>query len=240
MKVLAIETATAVCSIAVVENGVVLGERSFEERQMHSEKIIALIDQSLRASSLTMKEIEGLAISIGPGSFTGLRIGLSTAKGIGCALGIPLAAVSTLEALASRVVGERTTAEGSYVLAAIDARRDEVYAAGYRMKKKLEEQIRPCAIEARSLIRLVGREPNVLLVGDGAEKLVRSLSAERSALEDQIRLAPPELRRCSATMVGILGEQQLRRGMHADIASLEPMYVKEFYTTVNPQPFVHV
>src|SRR5258707_364538 len=131
MKILAIETSTAVCGAAVVQEGRVLAERRFEARQIHAQKIISLIDEVLRSTQSGVNDLEGFAVSIGPGSFTGLRIGASTAKGLAYAAGKPVAAVSTLEALALNAARFAEAVNGTLILPLIDARRDEVYSALY-------------------------------------------------------------------------------------------------------------
>src|SRR5258706_14324961 len=104
MKILGIESATVVCAAAIIENGCVRSERTLIAPRIHSEKIISLIDESLDDANITPTELEGVAVSIGPGSFTGLRIGLSVAKGLAYALDKPIVAVPTLEALAANTV----------------------------------------------------------------------------------------------------------------------------------------
>jgi tRNA threonylcarbamoyladenosine biosynthesis protein TsaB len=235
--VLGIETATAVCGAAIVENGQVRAERSVEAQQVHSQKIMGLIDEVLRSTQLLLQRIDGIAISIGPGSFTGLRIGLSTAKGLAFALGKPVTAVSTLEALALNALRHANVNERALILPMIDARRDEVYAASYRQRKDGHEEVVPArAVELRELYEMLEGEELVVFAGDATEKFFRFVVATHSDQSQRFIRLPKEQAVCSAAAVGILGERQLERGVRSDVASLEPLYVKEFYTTMKPQP----
>ena len=104
MKILGIETATSVCAAAIVDDGDVLTEQWIEAQHSHSEKLITLIDKCLQTVNCELKSLAGIAVSIGPGSFTGLRIGLSVAKGLSYASGVPLVSIPTLKALAWNAV----------------------------------------------------------------------------------------------------------------------------------------
>ncbi|HEV8537443.1 MAG TPA: tRNA (adenosine(37)-N6)-threonylcarbamoyltransferase complex dimerization subunit type 1 TsaB [Bacteroidota bacterium] len=237
MKVLAIETATVVCGAAVVENGCVLAERSVEAKQVHSQKIIELIDHCLSASDLEINDLDGIAVSIGPGSFTGLRIGVSTAKGLAYATGKHVVAVPTLEALAWNVVRNAKVERGELVLPMIDARRSEVYAAAYRYaENELVEVLASRDILVNELYALLDGHDRVVLAGDGMEKFRQHLATSDAAHARQVFVVPGEHFNCSPAAVGILGERRLECGQFADLASLEPLYVKEFHTTMVLQP----
>lgn len=246
MKILAIETATAVCGTAVVENGQGIAGRSVEALHVHSEKIISLIDDVLSASRLHINEIDGIAVSIGPGSFTGLRIGLSTAKGLAYAAGKPVVPIATLESLAWNVVRNVNIEHGSLVFPMIDARRNEVYAAGYRYEDKKLVEVLPARVlstgelyevlEGETRARPVQPFGRFVLAGDGAEKFHRFVVSTHPQSAPRLIIVPREHRICNATTLGILGEQRLERGESVDLASLEPYYLKEFTSTMNSQP----
>lgn len=125
--ILAIETATEVCAAALVENGRTISERAVTERNIHSERLLQLIDDMLKEAGVPPSGLSAVAVSIGPGSFTGLRIGLSTAKGLALALGIPIVPVPTLDAVAEEF---RQYGEGNFC-AMIDAKREESFFAFY-------------------------------------------------------------------------------------------------------------
>ena len=240
MRVLAIETATAVCGAAIIEDGHVKAERSIEARQIHSQKIMGLIDEVLQATHSTIREIDGIAVSIGPGSFTGLRIGLSTAKGLAHAAEKPIVAVPTLQALAMHVVRQAKVSDGALILPMIDARRNEVYAAGHRIENgKLHEVVSTRSIVLSDLYEMLDGEEQILLAGDGTEKFQQVIMTIHADQRHRFLIPPREHRLCNAAAIGLLGELQLLQGERADVASLEPFYVKEFYTTTKPQPLVH-
>lgn len=230
MRVLSIETATAVCAAAVIEEGRVLAERSIHEQRVHAEKLITIIDEVLRASA----GYDVIAVSIGPGSFTGLRIGLSVAKGLACGSGKPIVAVSTLEALAFRAVYEALAGSGDQIIAMIDARRRDVYAAGFRYEQNaLLPLFDARAISIPELVYFIPTEHPLICMGDGAEKLWEFHSDTGARL--QLHLPPLEKRLCSAAAVGILGERKARQGEYVDVSSVEPLYGKDFSTLVKTQ-----
>ncbi len=229
--ILAIETATAVCGVALVENGRVILERSIEMPQMHAEKLALMIGSSLAERQLRVSGLAAIAVSIGPGSFTGLRIGLSTAKGLAFASSIPLVTVPTLRALALNAAG--SLPQDTFILPLIDARRDELYGALYQ-GQELAELVPPSAFSVKDAEKVVSRRHPLAVLGDGAEKFVHYREISGVPPDDHVILVDPEKRKCSASSVGILGERLLREGSQADLASVEPLYVKEFFTTFNP------
>jgi tRNA threonylcarbamoyladenosine biosynthesis protein TsaB len=232
MKVLGIETATAVCAAALLSDGRIAAEEAIASPQAHSEKLLILVDRCLRHSGVSLRSLDLIAVSIGPGSFTGLRIGLSSAKGLAAAADLPLVAVPTLHALAWKGCMSRLLpAGGGFVFPMIDARRDEVYCALYRTAGGTPEELLSArAATVKECAAIVPREGIVLFLGDGAEKFIRS-----AAPEERFLVPPEEFRRASASSVAFLGEQMFSRGMRADLASLEPLYVKDFYTLVTTQ-----
>jgi len=231
MNVLAIETATAVCAAAIVDEKRVRAERTLVEKHIHSEKLLSLIDDVRKQAG----DYDAIAVSIGPGSFTGLRIGVSVAKGLAFALDMPLVAIPTLEALAWRAVHEGFARDGDEIVAMIDARRNDVYAALHRVQNKCLTAV--WGPEALSLEALVARLPQhhrVVLMGDAVAKFVRLFGF---LLNDESRFHIPEEahRLCSAAAVGLIGIQRALRQDFANRSTLEPLYVKEFVTLVQQQ-----
>jgi len=224
MTILAIETATAVCAVAVLTKGALRSEASVEGRGLHAERLLGMIESALEEAAVTPQDLTAVAVSIGPGSFTGLRIGLSVAKGLVFGLQIGLAAVPTLEALAWRLAGDQQGNGPAYILAALDARRDEVYCQLFRHTNRgpVGEGLPEDLPVSRVRAILEGKE--VTLTGDGAEKVLGGLS-DRSG----VTLAPPDRRGCSAATVGLLGERMLLEGRGAEPATVEPQYIKEFF-----------
>lgn len=136
--ILGIETATEVCSTALVHDGKVVIEKSLNEKNVHSEKLLMMIDEVLANASCPVKSLEAIAVSIGPGSFTGLRIGLSTAKGLALSNSIPLLAVPSLDGIAEsfRLTGKR---EKNFC-AMIDAKRNESFYAFYSIGDEIRRE----------------------------------------------------------------------------------------------------
>lgn len=134
--ILGIETATEVCSTALVQEGKIVAEQSLKEKNIHSEKLLTMIDEVLTNASCPVKNLHAIAVSIGPGSFTGLRIGLSTAKGLALSCNIPLLAVPTLDGIAESY--RVTTPKKKKFCAMIDAKRNEAFYAFY----SIEEDVR--------------------------------------------------------------------------------------------------
>lgn len=236
MKVLGIETATSVCGAAIIEDGINRSERSLETPHIHSDKLVSLIDSVLVDSGLTLHHLDGIAVSIGPGSFTGLRIGLSVGKGLAYAVEKPLMCVCTLESLAWNIIQESFAQKDDYIIPMIDARRAEVYTALYRYHGNgLEEIVLPCAILLQKFDDLIPDKGSVVVAGDGADKFQAFFQEGQPAFLSRITIPTKERRLCRASTVGLLGERKFLRGERSDIASVEPMYVKEFYTLVKTQ-----
>ncbi len=149
--ILGIETATEVCSTALVHEGKVVMERSLNEKNIHSERLLMMIDDVLTKASCPVKNLQAIAVSIGPGSFTGLRIGLSTAKGLALSCNIPLLAVPTLDGIAEsyRVTSEK----GEKFCAMIDAKRNEVFYAFYSIQEDARRESGYSIAERDSIIQ---------------------------------------------------------------------------------------
>lgn len=230
MKILGIETATSVCAAAVVENGRLLSEKYITEPHTHSEKLLTIIDQVL--NSITV--FDAVAISIGPGSFTGLRIGLSVAKGLAYASARPIVAVSTLEALAYNLIIHEKIKDGALVCPLIDARRDEFYTALYRVNiKELSIVVEPRAKKFNDLLDILPNE-EVVFIGDGAAKF--NIITQENKLNKNFWIFYDGLiNLCSAASVALLGEKQLLRNDTESLAELEPVYIKDFQTIVKTQ-----
>ena len=229
MNVLGIETATTVCAAALAIDDAVVAEESREERYIHAEMLLPMLDAVLRRSGCRPGDLAGVAVSIGPGSFTGLRIGLSVAKGLAFAADLPIAAVPTLRALAQRVAGLHDTQE--HILAVLDARRDEVYYQLFRRSHSGLEQLGE--EQSAPVDRLVERigDRAVTVTGEGAPKLAAQLQRRsREGKRGRYHFADGALAKCSAGTVALIGASHLREGRSEDPASLEPRYVSEFFT----------
>jgi tRNA threonylcarbamoyladenosine biosynthesis protein TsaB len=214
LLVLGIDTATWTAAVGVARGGVVLAEGTHPESRSHGTSLPALVERVLGAAGVRIDDVEALAVSIGPGSFTGLRIGLALAKGIALAGGLPLAAVPTLEALAwvaEAVPGER-------VCAALDARKREVYAALFAVGPGGLERLTPDeALAPEDLAARLG--PADVLVGDAAE-------VYGAVLAPRARVRPFATHPPRGGVVARLGAERLAAGAGADVGAVEPVYVR--------------
>jgi tRNA threonylcarbamoyladenosine biosynthesis protein TsaB len=229
VTVLGIETATSVCAVALVEGASVRIEEGVEERHVHAEKLLFLVDRVLKTSRQLLGNLDGIAVSIGPGSFTGLRVGLSVGKGLSFAADVPLVGVPTLESLAQRIVDASLPDRPEHVLAAIDARRDEVYCQLFQIGDVHYHPVwhpRDCSVAA--VIEELG-DRDVLLVGDGSPKLLRFLEGREGEPACRMTAAAPEVARCSAGTVALMGQRLLEEGKKDDLSRLEPRYIKDFF-----------
>jgi len=217
MRVLAVDTATRVCSVAVVENKVLLAELTVNHGHTHSTHLIPMIEVLLSQCRMAVHELDGFAVTIGPGSFTGLRIGLSTIKGLAFSLAKPAAGVSALDALAYQFPCARGP-----ICPMIDARKGEVYAAGYTFQNGVLNQNWPAmAVSPEHVVTAMSDA--CLYVGNGARlyrdqivELAGSCAGFAPAGQDDIR----------AATVGILGAQQLSQGQPTPLSQLNPWYIR--------------
>ena len=218
--ILSIETSTTVCSVALTKGETIIAESKLLEDKSHASHLTILIQEILNESNYEMSDIKAVAISEGPGSYTGLRIGVSTAKGLCYALGVQLIGVSTLKAMALEVSWAGYS--DSLLCPMIDARRMEVYTAMYG--KSLEEIISPCPmiLDEWSFSETLAAS-KVLFFGNGSEKFKEVLDSDNAHFLESI--TP------SAWAIGLLADRKLRAEEFEDLAYFEPSYLKEFQAT---------
>ncbi len=227
MKVLGIETATPVGSVALVDGRGLRAEFRLATPMAHAEALIAEVARLLREESLRLEDIDGYAVSIGPGSFTGVRVGLATVKGLARACPRPAAAISTLEALAWQG-RQLPDLERRLLCPVLDARQQQVFAALYRWEEGvLRCTMSPAAMRPEALRDLV-TEPT-LFVGPGAD-LYQPLWEGLGALA---RCAPSVV--CSAAAVAECGAAQLRSGEGRTASGLAPVYLKRVMAETGPR-----
>jgi len=221
--ILSLETATNVCSVALTAERETLVNLNLSVNHAHSEKITLLISDCLRYAGLTWAHIDAIAVGKGPGSYTGLRIGVATAKGLCFALDKPLVAINTLESMAYQVANQ---IRGDYWMCpVIDARRMEVYCAIYDQHLRTILPTSAKVIDEQSFEEQLSQQ-SILFFGNGAAKCKPKLAGHPQALFARDIVHP------SAKAVGILAEQAFSEGRFENLAYFEPFYLKEFVTTV--------
>ncbi|MBU6119246.1 tRNA (adenosine(37)-N6)-threonylcarbamoyltransferase complex dimerization subunit type 1 TsaB [Hymenobacter siberiensis] len=225
MLLLSLETSSPICSVALhrVADGSLVGQSELRLDKSHSTHLTILIEQLLANTGHQLADLAAVAVSDGPGSYTGLRIGAAAAKGLCFALDIPLVAVSTLKALAAQVAAGTARPENFLFCPMLDARRQEVYAAIYACDGQEVLAPTPLILDADTLAEQLANN-SVLLFGNGAAKfqVVLGESAQAGFLAG---IEP------SAISVGQLGVAAFHRQEFQDVAYYEPFYLKEVYTT---------
>ena len=218
MKVLGVDTSTMTAGIGIVEEDEILVEVKFSVKITYSEILLSCIDQALKNVGLKIDQMDGFAVSIGPGSFTGLRIGLSTLKGLSFATGKPLASVPSLDALAHLSLYCQYP-----VVAMLDAKKNQVYAAMYETKNgDLKRQSDYLVVDVEDLVKRISQK--TLFVGPGA-KLYQKRLVE--LLKDRACFSLAEQSLPSGATVALLGSKRLILGQIEDIVDLEPMYLRK-------------
>jgi len=222
---LSLETSSPICSIALhnVEDGRLLGQAELRLEKSHSTHLTVLIEQLVANTGHTLRDLAAVAVSDGPGSYTGLRIGAAAAKGVCFALDVPLVAVGTLPALAHQVAARTPRAATYYYAPMLDARRQEVYTALYRADGHELAAPAPLILTPEALAEQVAHHA-VLFFGSGAAKFQPLVSDNPNA----VFLADVQP---SAVSVGELALGAYQRQEFQDVAYYEPFYLKEVYTT---------
>lgn len=220
--ILCIETSTAVCSVAIVSELAVLAVSELTEGNEHASMLTTLIEEVVHKVGIGLEQLDALAISIGPGSYTGLRVGMSTAKGLCYALGKPLIAINTLHALASRYLQLNPQSTATRIVPMIDARRMEVYSAVF---DQTLEQLEPTAATIVDEQTFVGLLTNhkVVFVGNGAGKCVTVLDHPNASFAADVG--------CSAAGMFNQVVQAFADYRFEDVAYIEPFYLKDFVAT---------
>ena len=225
--ILCIETGTDICSVALARNGNLLSLRESGEGRGHAQNLSIYIDEILRENDLSCDDLSAVAISIGPGSYTGLRIGSSLAKGICFASNIPLIAISTLQAMTIGAFADFKAGildveniDGCIFAPMIDARRMEVYTQLFNSKGEVLNDISAEIITETSFESY--KDSDFIIFGDGAEKCKDALNVKSVSFEN---ILP------SARNMVTLAQQYFEEKNFVDIAYFEPLYLKDFIGT---------
>ena len=220
MRILSLETSAKACSAAVTEDGVLLASAFQCSGLTHSRTLMPMVEGMLKNADMTLSSCDAVAVAVGPGSFTGIRIGVAAAKGLAFGADLPVIGVSTLEAMAMGLAWW-----DGLVICAMDARRQQVYNANFISKVgTLTRLTKDRAISLSDLVKEVKNDESAkIFVGDGGKLCYNAL------LEQGVPcvLAPPHLLQQSAAAVGLAAEEALRRGEKAVSAQeLLPVYLR--------------
>ncbi len=223
-RILLIETSTSLCSVALAEDGAVAAARQSAEPRAHAALTAPFVKEVLDERGLRTADLDAVCVSAGPGSYTGLRVGVSTAKGICFAAGIPLLSVGTLEVLVHQARADKLLPLGCrYVIPMIDARRMEVYTAVFTPVGQRLTEVEPRVVDSLSFCNERVAGP-VLFIGDGADKCREALAGPDAhfvqACPQAAAMLAPALREFEA-------------GNFRDTAYFEPFYLKDFVATVS-------
>lgn len=228
MHILQIETATNVCSVALSRQGVCIASVEGDVPNIHAQSLTLFIEEVLEKAGLQYSDIDAVAVSKGPGSYTGLRIGVSTAKGLCYALDIPLIAVDTLYAMYQGFVADTAAAGAQVFFPMIDARRLEVYTQGVQAGETMVDT-HALIVDASSFDTWTA-QGQVVLFGNGADKL-----ADIFANHPSVRVASGFV--LSATYFSAIAYDKYVAASFEDVAYFEPYYLKDFVVTTPKKKF---
>ncbi len=218
MKILAIECSASPASVAVIENGKIISYSYINVKLTHSQTLLPMIQSALKNAMLSLDDIDGISVSVGPGSFTGIRIGISAAKGLATPENLPCVPVSTLLGMAYAFLNESVT-----VCAVMDARCNQLYNALFKIKKGTV--IRLCEDRAISIDDLANEiteiHDNIVICGDGAD-----IFYDRVKHLKKTRLSAENLKYQSAVGIGLASYGKFQSGDTVDSKELLPLYLR--------------
>ena len=214
--ILGIESATKNCSVVLFKDGVVIAEKeSITDGYTHAEQLTLFIQNVIDSANITLNKVEAVALSMGPGSYTGLRIGTSTAKGLCYALDIPLIAISTLKAMAFAMTKNEKSA---IYCPMIDARRMEVFSALYDVDNNQVRGVQADVVDENTYAEFLANE--IIFFGDGSLKCQEIINHKNAKFIEGIHP--------SAKNLGILAKAKFENKDFEDVAYFEPYYLKDF------------
>jgi tRNA threonylcarbamoyladenosine biosynthesis protein TsaB len=224
--ILSLETSASTCSVAIHENGNLLASLEIETPQAHASQLAVLIQRIFHEASLDIRQLNAVSVSSGPGSYTGVRIGTSTAKGICFALNIPLIAIPTLDLLVSQAAEHSTVAE--LLCPMIDAKRMEVYYQVVRQDLEVITEPKAMIVDQTSFTEFLENK-SMLFFGDGSKKCKSVLTHRNALFVDDI--VP------SAEKMGLVSFLKFQQGKFEDLVNFTPFYLKDFIAKKAPAPF---
>ena len=220
MKVLGLDTSTMMTTCAVLDDENLLGEYSLNQDMTHSENLVPMIKEILDNLNLEVSDIDLYGVSLGPGSFTGLRIGIATVKSLAHVFNKPIVGISTLEGLAFNLV------HGGPIVPMIDARRNRIYTGIYKWQKgRLINILKPSIMEMEELLELLDKDYNNIMVnGNGA--LLYKEKIENS-LKDKVKISPISLNSCKAASIAELALLNRHEENQYNYYNIVPDYLRE-------------
>ena len=215
--ILNLETSSTNCSVCLAKDGVILAMKELNsENYSHAEKLHVFIEEVMNEAALKMQDLEAIAVSKGPGSYTGLRIGVSAAKGLCYALDVPLVSVSTLKSMASQL---KSVDEDALIIPVLDARRMEVYSAVFDNYLNQVRETKSEIIDEQSFEEYIG-STSVHFLGSGAEKIKGIFNSDN--LTFHLDVVP------SAKEMALISFDKFKNKDFEDVAYFEPYYLKDF------------
>ena len=227
-KILLIETSTALTSVALADGGKVVFYKDDDASRNQSALTAPFIKEALDYQGITAKELDAVCVSMGPGSYTGLRVGVSSAKGLCFGAGKPLIAVGTLDCLVWEAIASGAADGCKYIVPMIDARRMEVYTAVFTPDGHRTTEVAPSIIDENSFADILAdaaaTNQKVLFIGDAAEKCSKVITSPASVFAQQ-----------NPTARGLLAPaiKKFEAGQYENVAYFEPFYLKDFVATVS-------
>ena len=227
-KILLIETSTALTSVALADGGKVVFYKDDDASRNQSALTAPFIKEALDYQGITAKELDAVCVSMGPGSYTGLRVGVSSAKGLCFGAGKPLIAVGTLDCLVWEAIGNGAAEGCKYIVPMIDARRMEVYTTIFDANGKQTSEVKPQIVDDQSFADILtdaaATNQKVLFIGDAAEKCSKVITSPAAVFAQQ-----------NPTARGLLAPaiKKFEAGQFENVAYFEPFYLKDFVATVS-------
>ncbi|SET55838.1 tRNA (adenosine(37)-N6)-threonylcarbamoyltransferase complex dimerization subunit type 1 TsaB [[Clostridium] polysaccharolyticum] len=220
MNILAIDSSGLVASVAILRDDVLAGEYTINYKKTHSQTLLPMLDEVVKMIEFDLNSLDAIAVAAGPGSFTGLRIGSATAKGLGLALGKPVISVSTVEGLAFNLYRVK-----GVICPIMDARRNQVYTGVYKYEENdMVTVMEPCAISIDELIgQLEKLDENVVFTGDGIPVFEEVL---REKLGEKCSFVPAHFARQRAGAIAALGVKYFKEGKTESAAEHKPIYLR--------------
>ena len=234
-RIILIETSTSLCSVALLEDGEVTAVRHSTEPRAHASMTAPYVKEVLEERGLKVSDCNAVCLSMGPGSYTGLRVGSSTAKGLCFGGGIPLLAVGTLDVLAAQAIAAGLPEDCRYIVPMIDARRMEVYTAVYSAEGERLTEVSPIVVGGMVSLEALFSEgkdlstSGIVFIGDGVAKCEALLAGDGRVFRQECPTA-------EAMKIPALREYEARN--FRDTAYFEPFYLKDFVATVSKNPLL--